>query len=203
MLKIGITGGIGSGKSTVCKMFEKFGIPVYYADDRAQWLMNNDEIIKKNLKENFGELVYDKAGILDRKYLSNIIFNDKEKLEIVNSIVHPAVFDDSARWQEQQELKEVPYSLKEAALLFETGSYLSLDKIIVVTAPKEMRIERVMQRDDISKEDVIARMDKQMSQDQKDEMAHFLINNINLEDLELQVTEVHQQLLKLAKENKE
>ena len=162
MLKIGITGGIGSGKSTVCRLFEKLDVPVYYADDRAKWLMNNEEELKEKLRANFGSLVYNKEGDLDRGYLAGIVFNDQSKLEILNAIVHPAVFEDGVKWQGEQEAKGANYTLKEAALLFETGSNLTLDKIIVVTAPQEVRIKRVKARDNISKEEVLARINKQM-----------------------------------------
>ena len=111
---------------------------------------------------SFGTLVYDKQGNLDRAYLADIVFNDKSKLDVLNGIVHPAVFEDGVSWQAEQEAIGVPYTLKEAALLFETGSYLALDKIIVVSVPDELRIERVMSRDNISREEVLARIGKQM-----------------------------------------
>lgn len=199
MLKIGITGGIGSGKSTVCKLFENFQIPVYYADDRAKWLMNNQASLKESLCATFGEAVYDQAGRLDRTYLANIVFNDKAKLDQLNSIVHPAVFEDGVQWQAEQQAKGVPYTLKEAALLFETGSYKTLDKIIVVTAPEELRIKRVMQRDNTTKEAVLARMGKQMPQAEKEAKADFLVTNIAWETLNTQVSTLHEQLLYLAK----
>lgn len=201
MLKIGITGGIGSGKSTVCRLFEKFGIPVYYADDRAKWLMNNQPELIEKLKTTFGTLVYDESGNLDRGYLADIVFNDKEKLDVLNAIVHPAVFDDGIKWQAEQEALGVPYSLKEAALLFETGSYLSLDKIIVVTAPEDLRIQRVMARDNVTREEVLARINKQMPQDEKEKLADYIVTNIAWESLNIQASEIHEELLYLSKKS--
>lgn len=194
MIKVGITGGIGSGKSTVCKYFEQLGIPVYYADDRAKWLMKNNLKVVEALKANFGEEVYTEAGELNRTYLANIIFNDQSKLEIVNSIVHPAVFEDGAQWQEEQAKKGVPYSMKEAALLFESGSYKSLDKIIVVTAPTDVRIQRVMKRDNTTEEAVRARMAKQLPEEEKLKKADFVIQNIDIQDLSQQIRRIHYQL---------
>jgi dephospho-CoA kinase len=199
MLKIGITGGIGSGKSTVCRSFEKYNVPVYYADDRAKWLMNNKEELKEKLIITFGTSVYDTRGNLDRKYLAEIVFNDKEKLEILNSIVHPAVYEDSKEWQSEQEALGVSYTLKEAALLFEAGSYLALDKIIVVTAPEDVRIKRVMARDKVSREAVLARISKQMPQSKKEELADYVITNLEWESIDIQVSETHRKINHLAK----
>ena len=199
MLKIGITGGIGSGKSTVCHLFEKYNVPVYYADDRAKWLMNNKEELKEKLKITFGELVYDSEENLDRKYLAEIVFNDKQKLEILNSIEHPAVYEDSKEWQVEQQSLGVSYTLKEAALLFEAGSYLALDKIIVVTAPEDVRIKRVMARDKVSREAVLARISKQMPQSKKEELADFVITNLEWESIDIQVSKTHRKLIELSK----
>ncbi|CAA6799065.1 MAG: Dephospho-CoA kinase (EC [uncultured Aureispira sp.] len=199
MLKVGITGGIGSGKSTVCRLFEKFGVPVYYADDRAKWLMNHQEGLKEQLKENFGAASYKEDGLLDRAYLAGIVFKDSAKLELLNSIVHPAVFEDGKQWQIEQEALGATYTLKEAALLFETGSYLNLDRIIVVTVPEEIRIKRVMERDNTTEEEVRARMNKQMPQEEKEKRADYIITNIAWETLNIQISEVHEQLVYQAK----
>ncbi|MCP4443375.1 MAG: dephospho-CoA kinase [Aureispira sp.] len=198
MLKIGITGGIGSGKTTVCKQFATLGIPVYYADDRAKWLMNNDTELKTALIEQFGEETY-LDDQLNRAYLANIVFKDKAKLDILNGLVHPAVFKDGMQWQIDQEANGSLYSLKEAALLFETGSYLGLDKIIVVTAPLDLRIARVMKRDNTTREAVLDRINKQISDEEKVAKADFVIQNIELEDISTQVQNIHLQLLKLNK----
>lgn len=202
MLKVGITGGIGSGKSTVCRLFEKFGVPVYYADDRAKWLMNYDKGIRKQLIDNFGAAVYNDEGKLDRKYLANLVFQDKNQLERLNAIVHPAVFEDGQQWQAEQEALGVAYTIKEAALLYETGSYASLDKIIVVTAPEKIRIQRVMERDGATEEEVRARMSKQMPQEEKEKRANFIIQNIAWESLGTQISQIHEDLLYHAKRPK-
>ncbi len=202
MLKVGITGGIGSGKSTVCRLFEKFGVPVYYADDRAKWLMNHEEDLKAKLKESFGAAVYKEDGLLDRAYLAGIVFKDNAKLEILNSIVHPAVFEDGQAWQAEQEALGAVYTLKEAALLFETGSYKNLDRIIVVTAPEETRIKRVMERDNTTAEEVRARINKQMPQEEKEKRADHIITNIAWETLNIQISDVHEKLLYYAKRPK-
>ena len=198
MLKIGITGGIGSGKTTVCKLFEKLGVPVYYADDWAKWLMNNHDSLKRQLISNFGDKVY-MDGLLDRKYLAAIVFADQLKLNQLNQIVHPVVFDHLMNWQNEQEQKDVPFSLKEAALLYESGSYKELDKIIVVTAPLELRIKRVMQRDQTDEKSVQDRIDKQMSQEEKVSRADFVIENIQWETLNIQVSDIYEKLLYLSK----
>jgi dephospho-CoA kinase len=202
MLKVGITGGIGSGKSTVCRLFEKFGVPVYYADDRAKWLMNYQEDLKVQLKENFGTAVYGADGFLDRAYLAGIVFKDTAKLEVLNSIVHPAVFEDGQKWQAEQEALGAVYTLKEAALLFETGSYLNLDRIVVVTAPEETRIKRVMERDNATEAEVRARINKQMPQEEKEKRANYIITNLAWETLNIQVSDVHEKLLYDAKRPK-
>jgi len=199
MLKVGITGGIGSGKSTVCRLFEKFGVPVYYADDRAKWLMNHQEGLKEQLKENFGAETYQEDGLLDRTYLAKIVFKDSAKLEILNRIVHPAVFEDGEQWQIEQEELGAIYTLKEAALLFETGSYRNLDRIIVVTVPEEIRIKRVMERDSTTEEEVRARINKQMPQEEKEKRADYIITNIAWKTLNIQISEVHEKLVYHAK----
>jgi dephospho-CoA kinase len=189
MMKVGITGGIGSGKTTVCKIFELLGIPVYYADERAKWLMVNDKNLIKKLKKAFGEKVYFKNGTLNRKYLANLIFNDKEKLDTINSIVHPAVFSDSEKWHLEQ--KNVPFTLKEAALFFENRSYTQMDKMITVTAPKTLRIKRVMERDKIDEAAVKARMDKQLPESEKVKLSDFVINNDGTQSLIIQVMDIY------------
>jgi dephospho-CoA kinase len=197
MLRIGITGGIGTGKTTVCKMFEKLGVPVYYADDRAKWINNNDSEVITALKKAFGAEIY-QNGMLDRTKLGSIVFSDKEKLEILNSIVHPAVFRDAEQWQSEKQEAGFQYTLKEAALLFETGSYKQLDKIIVVSADEEIRIERVMKRDNLSREEVIKRIAKQMPQAEKEKAADFVIENSSLEAMEAQVRALHEKILNLS-----
>ena len=191
-LRVGITGGIGSGKTTVCKIFECLGVPVYYADDRAKTLMTENENVVKKVRMLFGPEAYQKDGRLNRSYIAAIVFEDKRKLQSLNSIVHPAVFEDGERWNACQ--SDVPYTLKEAALLFESGGHKFLDKIITVFAPVELRIERVMLRDGVSKEAVLTRMKNQMPEDEKIRLADFVIHNDGMQSLIQQVWQIHQQL---------
>lgn len=193
MLKIGLTGGIGSGKSTVAKVFEVLGIPVYYADNAAKQLMNKDENLKEKITKQFGNQVYT-DGKLNRTYLSEIVFNNPEKLALLNSLVHPATLKDAERWMQQQ---TTPYAIKEAALIFESGAQQHLDYVIGVTAPAPLRIHRTMQRDAITREEVVARMDKQMDDTIKMKLCHFIIKNDEQEMLLPQVIALHEKLLKL------
>lgn len=191
MLKVGITGGIGSGKSTVCKIFEALGIPVYYADDRAKWLMVHHPALRHAITQLFGEQAYEEEK-LNRAYIAQIAFNNPKKLQKLNAIVHPAVHQDGVNWNNQQ--TGVPYTLKEAALIFESGSYKQLDKVITVFAPKELRIQRIMARDNSSREAIEARMSKQMPEEEKLERADFIIYNDGRQSLIKQVLAIHEQL---------
>jgi dephospho-CoA kinase len=193
MLKIGITGGIGSGKSTVAKVFEVLGIPVYYADAAAKRLMNENEEMKQKIKLQFGDEVY-KNGKLDKKYLANIVFASPEKLALLNAFVHPATLKDAEKWMQNQ---TTAYTLKEAALIFESGAQQNLDYVIGVTAPAPLRILRTMQRDGITREEVIARMDKQMDETIKMKLCDFIIKNDEQELLIPQVLALHEKLLTL------
>jgi dephospho-CoA kinase len=195
--RIGITGGIGSGKSTVCKLFETLGIPVYYADQRAKDIMLENEALRTALTNQFGPEIYPQSDLLDRKLLASLVFNDQSSLEKLNSIVHPAVFEDSANWEAANQ--DSPYTLREAALLFESGSYRLLDKVITVTAPVELCISRVMNRDGMTEEEVRARMARQMDPDEKANRADFLIHNDGKQALIPQVMALHQKILALAK----
>ncbi|OWY23437.1 dephospho-CoA kinase [Sphingobacteriales bacterium UPWRP_1] len=197
MLTVGITGGIGSGKTTVCKIFATMGVPVYYADDAAKWLMENDQHLVAQIKEAFGSDAYLPDGRLNRQLLANVVFNNAGSLRRLESMVHPAVQAHAEQWIQQQ---TAPYILKEAALLFESGSYKQLHKIIVVYAPREVRLQRVQQRDNTTAEAVIARMNKQMPDEEKVKMADFIVYNNGAELLIPQVMRIHQQLLQLAKE---
>lgn len=193
MLKIGITGGIGSGKSTVAKVFEVLGIPVYYADEAAKRLMNEDADLKEKIKATFGENAY-REDKLDRKFLSSIVFNSPEKLALLNALVHPATLVDAERWMQKQ---LTPYALKEAALIFESGAHEHLDYVIGVTAPAPLRIQRTMHRDGITREAVIARMDKQMDEAIKMKLCDFVIKNDEQQMLLPQVLALHERLLTL------
>ena len=197
MLKVGLTGGIGSGKSTVARVFEVLGIPVYYADEAAKRLMNENEDLKQAIIKQFGEGVYDK-GQLNRKTLAEIVFNDPSKLELLNSLVHPATLHDAKIWLEKQ---TSPYAIKEAALIFESGAQKFLDHVIGVSAPTPLRIQRTMQRDGITREEVLARMDKQMDDSLKMKLCDFLIKNDEQEMLLPQVLELHKKLLTLSENN--
>ena len=174
MLQIGITGGIGSGKTTVCHIFEHLGIPVYYADERSKYLLNHDEQIRKQIINLFGEMAYLEDGNLNRAAIASIAFNDKDKLKALEAISHPAVKMDFENWLKAQ---DSPYIVKEAALLFEAGTYKSLDYNILVFAPQNIRIKRVVARDHISREQVKTRISKQMPEKDKRKMANFILPN--------------------------
>ncbi len=192
MLKVGVTGGIGSGKTTVCKVFEALGIPVYYADDRAKWLMVHNPDLVHGIKKLFGEEAYTADGQLDRPFIARKAFGDSTILGKLNALVHPAVAIDGERWHNEQ--SGVPYTIKEAALLFESGSYRFLDRVITVYAPAEMRIRRVMERDGLSREAVTARMERQMPEEEKIEKADFVIQNDGSRSLVRQVWQIHRQI---------
>lgn len=194
MLKVGITGGIGSGKTTVCQIFETLGIPVYYADDRAKWLMEHDPAVKDGIIGLFGPQAYGHSGKLHRKHIAEIAFHDPSVLAKLNAIVHPAVWKDGEDWNQNQ--SGVPYTLKEAALLYESGGSQWLDFIIVVSAPEAIRVNRVVQRDQSTKEEVLARISRQMPEEEKVRMADFVILNDGQQALIPQVLSIHQQLLK-------
>lgn len=193
MLKVGITGGIGSGKTTVCKIFEQLDIPIYYADDRAKVLMVEDTQLVKEIKALLGTEAYTEDGQLNRAYVADIVFQNPDKLSQLNALVHPAVAKDGEDWQKKQQ--NTPYTLKEAALLYEAGSYRALDKMICVVAPQELRIERVMKRDQVDRAAVQARMDKQWPQAKKARLSDFLIYNDGNQSLILQVMRIHHRLL--------
>lgn len=194
MLKIGITGGIGSGKTTVCKIFEVLGIPVFYADPEAKNIMVKDELLIAGIKETFGEESYFSDGTLNNKHIAGIVFNDEAELKKLNALVHPAVFRAFDTWEKQMPAS-TPYTLKEAALLFESGSYKMCDMNILVTAPLEIKISRVMQRDGISAEQVRARMDKQLSDEEKVKLADYSIINDEKNSIIEQVYTLHKQFL--------
>jgi len=191
MLKIGITGGIGSGKSTVAKVFETLGIPVYYADAAAKRLMTENEELKQALTEAFGPETYIN-GQLNRTFLSARVFNNEAALKQLNALVHPVVIKDGTDWMGRQ---TSPYAIKEAALFFETGSAAGLDFVIGVSAPEAVRIGRVMNRDGISRSEVLARMQKQIKEEIKLRLCDFIITNNEQEMVIPQVLGLHQHFL--------
>lgn len=191
MLKVGLTGGIGSGKSTVARIFEVLGIPVYYADREAKRLMNENDTLKQNIILKFGEQVYDQ-GKLNRKNLADLVFNDPEKLAMLNSLVHPATMADSEEWFRKQNSS---YCLHEAALIFEAGIHLRLDYVIGVQAPSELRIKRVMLRDNISRDEILKRMARQMDEETKLSKCDFILNNDEKVLLTPRVIELHNKLM--------
>lgn len=173
MLRIGLTGGIGSGKTTVAKIFQILGIPVYYADEAARRLMNTNEEIKTAIIKNFGAEAY-LNGELNRKYLGSVVFSDKQKLDLLNSIAHPVTIRDAEEWIKRQ---STPYVVKEAALLFESSSAENLDYIVGVYAPQHIRVKRVIDRDQISVEDVMKRISRQLDEEEKMKRCDFVIVN--------------------------
>ena len=194
MLKVGITGGIGSGKTTVCKIFETLGIPVYYADLQAKELMVSDKVLVAKIKNTFGQEAYDENGLLNRPFLANQVFNNKALLKKLESFVHPAVFLDELNWLKKQ---QSPYVLKEAAILIESGGYKSCDQVITVFAPKALRISRVAERDKVTKRQIAERINNQLSEKEKIKLAHFVIYNNGKKPLIPQIVAVHKKLLNL------
>jgi dephospho-CoA kinase len=195
-LKVGITGGIGSGKTTVIKIFETFGIPVFDADTAAKKAMHENIEVKNKIIALFGESAYvnDK---LDRKYIAGIVFNDALKLEELNAIVHPVTIAMAEEWMQQQ---SSPYVLKEAAILFESGAATGLDYVIGVFAPQHIRIQRTMKRDNVTREEVLKRMAKQIDEYMKMKLCNFVITNDEQQMLIPQVLQVHEKLLAIKKE---
>ncbi|MGA9638294.1 dephospho-CoA kinase [Flavobacterium sp.] len=183
---IGLTGGIGSGKTTIASYFQSKGIPIYIADDEARKIMQSSVVIQA-IKENFGETVFDK-GILIRQALAEIVFNDASKLEQLNAIIHPAVKEHFKEWLTEK--KDFPYVIYEAAILFESGSYKNFDIIISIVAPLELRIERVMKRDKTSREHILKRIDAQWTDQQRISKSDFVIENSDLEKAKLKTDEI-------------
>lgn len=196
MFKIGITGGIGSGKSTVCQIFTTLGIPVYQADDAAKRLMQEDEGLKSQITALLGAESY-VEGVLNRSYISQKVFQQPALLEKLNRLVHPVTIADGLKWMESQ---NSPYAIKEAALIFESGTQSELDFVIGVYAPKALRIQRVMNRNGMTREQVLVRMKQQLDENMKMKLCDAVIINDQQEPLIPQVMQLHQQLLELAKQ---
>lgn len=191
---VGLTGGIGSGKSTVAKMFEKLGVPVYIADDEAKKLMNKDMGIRKKIIRLLGEDAYANKE-LNRPYIADIVFNETSKLEKLNTIVHPAVAQHFDSWKS---LQDSIYVIKEAAILFENEGHKQCDYTILVSAPSEIRINRVLKRDDSTQAQVRSRMNNQWEDTKKIPLADFVIYNIDFKDTEKQVFRIHKAISSLS-----
>ena len=187
---IGLTGGIGSGKSTVLELFKSLGVKTYSADESAKKLVNTDPYLINLIKSSFGENIYDK-GQLNSKKLSDIVFEDKEKLKLLNSIIHPAVAKDFKLFLNSN---NEDYIVKEAAIIFETKSENNYDKIILIQSPLEIRIERVINRDNISRAEVMKRINNQLDENLIIEKCDYVIRNENIEDLEDKVLSIHHDL---------
>lgn len=198
-LRIGITGGIGSGKTTICKLFETSGIPVYYADAAAKHLMVHNPDLVSQIKAHFGTEAYTQSGELNRAYLAGIVFHDEKKLKLLNSLVHPVVEKDAQAWHARQQ--DAPYTLKEAALIFESGSHRHLDRVIYVYAPLELRIKRVMERDHVSRDEVLARVRNQWPEEDKIALSDHVIINDNTLSVIQQVHKLHRRLCSMTKNN--
>ena len=194
MLKVGITGGIGSGKSTVSQLFQLLGVPVYNADTNAKRLMNESLLVREKLLALFGPESYTENG-LNRKFIAEQVFNNAEKLAQLNAIVHPVVIQDGNEWLNN---RTEPIAMKEAAIFFETGSGEGLDYIIGVYAPQALRIQRTMNRDNVTREDVLQRMSKQIDEELKMKLCDFVLLNDESHMLIPQVIELHKLLLEKA-----
>ncbi len=193
-VRVGLTGGIGSGKSIVARIFEVLGIPVYYADVAAKNLYRSDPVLRQEIISHFGQGAYVNDE-LNRKYISSIVFSSPEKLELLNSLVHPATIKDAEKWLMAQ---TSPYAVKEAALIFESGSHRDLDYVIGVFAPLPLRVKRVMARDHITEEEVRQRMNNQVEDRIKMKLCDFIIHNDEKQLLIPQVLEIHAKLLSLS-----
>ena len=194
MYKVGITGGIGSGKSTVCAILAEFGVAVYDSDSSAKRLMNEDNTLRERLVERFGSEVYCVEG-LNRIYLAERVFGNPEELKALNAIVHPAVMDDFDRWALEQ---EGSYVVLESAILFEASLDRRVDVSVAVMAPEELRIERAMQRDGAQREQIVARMNNQISDQERVERAKYTIVNIDIDNLKSDVEQLHRRLSYVA-----
>lgn len=195
-LEVGITGGIGSGKSTVSYIFSVLGIPIYDADSRAKYLMAHQESLKNAIRQAFGEEAYSEKGELNRSFLAAQVFNDSEKVKLINNLVHPEVAKDYLHWLSQQ---KSPYVVREAALMIESGAYKHLDKLITVFAPEELRIKRIQARDpQRSQAEIKAIISKQIPEEEKLKLADFVIYNDEEHPLIPQVLTLHHQFIQLV-----
>ncbi len=195
VFRLGVTGGIGSGKTSVCRVFDVLGIPVFSADREAQVIMETDNTIIRSLNSITGKDLY-VAGKLDRMQLASIIFNDSSVIQKVNSMVHPAVFDRFRKWVQAQ---AAPYVIMEAAILFESGASKYVDRIATVDAPVEQRIERVILRNKLTREQVMERMRNQMDDAERIRLADYVINNSENDMIIPAILKIHEEILTLLK----
>ncbi|MFA4853424.1 MAG: dephospho-CoA kinase [Bacteroidales bacterium] len=191
MLKVGLSGNIGSGKSVVVRIFDVIGIPIYHADDNAKNMLEFPEVVEK-IKERFGSGIIDKQGKVSRKNLAQIVFSDNKKLVVLNSIIHPLVIADFEKWIHEQKI--CPYVVMESAILYETGYSALFDKIIIVSAPEKIRINRVMKRDGVTKDDVLKRIKNQLPEENQMSKADYTIVNDGKTLVVPQVLEIHRLL---------
>jgi len=196
MLKVGLTGGIGSGKTTVARVFEILGIPVFYADGASKRLYDEDEELQRSIKQHFGEELYS-GGVFNREKMASIVFTDPPKLELLNSLVHPRTIADANNWMNRQ---QAPYVIKEAALIFESGSGADLDYIIGVSAPRHYRIQRVMERDGVNRDAFLQRAARQIDEEIKMKLCDFIVLNNEQQLVIPQVLELHHKLLRRSAE---
>ena len=190
MIKLGLTGGIGSGKSTVAKVFQEMGVPVYYADDEAKKFLVFEDV-KKRLQALFGARVVNTLGVIDKPVLASIVFTDEKELAKLNALIHPLLEDDFQKWVLKQ---NTSFIVKEAAILFEAGFDKSVDKILTVSAPIEQRISRVIKRDGVSRQQVLDRISKQWTDQQREAKSDFVIRNANEDMILAEILEIYSQL---------
>lgn len=192
MVKLGITGGIGSGKSTVCRIFSHLGVPVYNADERAKWLVDHHQSLRNDIIAEFGVESF-AEGKYNREFIASIVFRDKSRLEKLNSIIHPVVLNDWEEFCAKQ--PDIPYVIKEAAIMIEAGGRETMDRIALVYSPKELRIHRLMERDHTSREAIEARMNSQMPEEEKMKLADYIIYNDDEHSLIDQVRQLHHKMI--------
>jgi len=198
VLKIGITGGIGSGKTTVCSVFKSLGIPVYHADERARYLTETNLNIRQQIIRMFGTKSYNESGY-NSKYIAGLVFNDSKLLDNLNAIIHPYVYRDFKNWA--LNYTDTPYIIEEAAILFESGANKNMDHIIFIDSPLELRLKRVVKRDKMSREIVFKRINQQWLADKIRQLADWNIINNDKELILPQILEIHDRLMKLALAN--
>lgn len=191
IIKLGITGGIGSGKTSVCRVFKVLGIPVFSADFEAKNIMDNDDSVKLRINSIAGKELY-VSGILDRAELASLIFNNKLLLDKVNSLIHPIVFENFRKWESKQ---DAPYVIMEAAILFESGAWEIVDKVATVVAPVDQRIERIVQRNNLTREQIIMRIKSQMDDEEKVKRSDYVIQNSEEDMIIPAILKIHEDLI--------